>query len=275
MMDAPLDLNVTDEELELLFQPQPATGLELGGFDMTEDVAPSPELQEVSRRIAGQYVELIEAFAASLFQRRAGSNLTPQLLRALEALSRLARASNDPEASAAVDELLEELHIFMARQAQGRGADRMATRLRAWIPRFAALLEPDAKERLLSLVSFRGRTIPLFHALGSIPGIGPRRLERLYCAGLYTIESVVNSDPDEVAQVTGLPPKLAERVVEATRTFAAEDRLRSARELSARATEVLTLLKTGAQDPEILALTRDALRALQAALNLRQDTVKP
>ncbi len=263
MTELPLALFVSDEELDGLFahpgeQPTDA-----------ELVAPSPELQEVSRRIAGQYVELIEAFAVSLFQRRGGTNLAPQLLRALEALIRLSEASGDAESMAAIGELLEELRVYQARQAQGRGVDRMATRLRAWIPRFAPLLEPDARERLLNLVSYRGRAIPLFHALGSIPGIGPRRLERLYCAGLYTIESVVNAEPEEVAQVTGLPPALALRVVEATRAFAVEERHRSARELSARATEVLELLKNGQQDPEILALTREALRALQLALNLQ------
>ncbi len=258
----PLSIVLSDEELDGLFAP-PGTAQE-----DHETVAPSPELLEVSRRIAGQYVGLLEAFAASLFQRRGGGDLAPQLLKALEALSRLSGASGDHEAHEALGELMDDLHVYMSRQAQGRGADRMSTRLRAWIPRFARLLEPDAAERLMNLVSYRGRAIPLFHALGSIPGIGPRRLERLYCAGLYTVESVVNADPEEVAQVTGLPPTLARRVVEATQTFATEERLRSARELNARATEVLTLMKSGPQDPEILELTREALRALQAALNL-------
>ena len=258
--DIPLDLFFSDDELASLLTPQEAPSAE------PAEVVPSEELLDVSRRIAGQYVDLIEAFAAGLFQRRPSGGLTGQLVHALDALHRLAEASGDHEASAVVSEMHEELRAFAHHVAQRRAVDRMATRMRAWIPRFAALLPELARARMLSLVSFRGKALPLFQELSAIDGIGPRRLERLYCAGLYTVDAVVGADPLEIAAVTGLPPALARKVVDATVAWNAEQRLRAARELQARAAEVLRALRSGEQDPEVLNLARDALRALQAAL---------
>lgn len=258
--DLQIDLFFSDEELATLLSPQLEPSAESG------DVVPSEELLDVARRIAAQYVDLIEAFAAGLFQRRPSLGLASQLSHAMEALHRLAEASGDREASAVVEELLVELKQFTHHAQRRRAVDRMATRMRAWIPHFAALLKDAASERVLSLVSFRDKALPLFQELSAIEGIGPRRLERLYCAGLYTVDAVIGADPVEIAAVTGLPPALARKVVDATVAWNAEQRLRSARELQARASEVLRALRTGVQDPEVLALAREALRALQAAL---------
>jgi len=258
--DTPIDLFFSDEELASLLSPQPGLSPEPG------EVVPSEELLDVSRRIAAQYVDLIEAFAAGLFQRRPSAGMTSQLIHAMDALHRLAVASGDSDASGVVDELLVELRPFAHHTQQRRATDRMSTRMRAWIPRFAALLRGAANERVLALVSFRGKALPLFQELGAIDGIGPRRLERLYCAGLYTVDAVIGADPLEIAAVTGLPPALARKVVDATVAWNAEQRLRAARELQARAAEVLLALRSGEQDPEVLTLARDALRALQAAL---------
>lgn len=254
----------SDDELFALLEP-PGPAIEATGLE--GPVQPSEELQSVARRIAGQYAELIEVFAAGVFTRRPSPGAAARLAAGLDALHRLLFAAAAADAAAAVSELQRDLEAFLARQARGRGADRMATRLRAWIPRFAAFLDPAAAARLLDLVSFRRQAIPLFTELGAIPGIGPRRLERLYCAGLYSVDAVYHADPEEVAQVTGLPPELARRVVEATRRFADEEQLRSARELSQRAAQIQRGIASGRLDPEVLSLAREALAALQAALD--------
>jgi hypothetical protein len=266
--DTPIDLFFSDEELATLLSPQLAPAPDPG------DVVPSEELLDVSRRIAAPYVDLIEAFAGGLIQRRPSSGMAGQLIHAMEALHRLAEASGDALASGVVEELLVDLRQFAHHAQHRRAIDRMATRMRAWIPRFAALLQGGARDRMLSLVSFRGKALPLFQELSAIEGIGPRRLERLYCAGLYTVDAVLGADPLEIAAVTGLPPALARRVVDATVAWNAEQRLRSVRELQARATEVLLAFRAGEQDPEVLTLARDALLALQAALATQTPSVE-
>ncbi|HND31287.1 MAG TPA: hypothetical protein PLA94_14890, partial [Myxococcota bacterium] len=91
-----------------------------------------------------------------------------------------------------------------------------------------------------------------------------------YSAGLFTVEAVSAADPMEVAQVTGLPRKLAEEVVRATRAYADAERRKSLEELRSRATDALGTLRLMRPDlPEdraLIELTRSTLGALQAAL---------
>lgn len=231
-----------------------------------EPVAPSEELRDVSRRIASQYVPLVESFAGSLFARRAGPAAAHQLASALEALERLVEAAGDAAQAAAIRELISALRAFEGRIARGRGLERMSSQLRQWIPQFANFLQHDARQRLLAIVSYGNARPALLRELGAIPGIGPRRLERLYCAGLYTVEAVHDADPAEIAQVTGLPGPLAARVVEATRRFAEEERRHAARRLLENALEIRRLVSEGSCAPELLRLTREALATLEEAL---------
>ena len=66
--------------------------------------------------------------------------------------------------------------------------------------------------------------------------------QRLYSAGLFTIDTVAASDPADVAAVTGIPLNLAEEVVDATRRYASAERMRFLEELREGAVRLRRML---------------------------------
>ena len=133
-----------------------------------------------------------------------------------------------------------------------------------WIPRFATTLSAEHAQRLLDLVRWDGGSAPLMEELHSLRGIGPKRLGRLYAAGLHTVDVVASADPIEVALVTGLPGKLSVNVVDATRQFAVEERVRcleSLRDRARRLREILTAVPDG--DDEVRRLAEEAIREVE------------
>lgn len=249
---------------------QPSEDTVLGEDDLLDA---RQELGRVSRKIAGQYVEVMASFAARAFAGSASSAMVEQVEAAIDALSRLARAAGD----GVQRELLDEARAVIGPATRGprNGRDRQAAlrELREWIPRYAKHLEADDAARLLRLVEWSDASSPLMDELASIKGIGPKRLGRLYAAGLYTVEVVASADPVEMAEVTGLPKKLARKVVEKTHHFAVEERRRCLREVREQAMRLRSILRsTTADDPELLSLAAQALREVQTTIeSMNQD----
>lgn len=225
------------------FAAEPAAG--------DNEVRPSDELAAVSRRIAGQYVEVVAGFAASAFAGDLGRVELDRFLAALDSLNRLALAADDQPQLAVIAEMRSLVEEQSERLSKGRGRTRFTAALEEWIPRFSSHLDEEDRDRLMRLVSFQGQDLPLLDALGQIPGIGPRRLTRLYCAGLYTVASVSQADPTELAQVTGMPNRLATEVVETARRFAAEHPKRCIAEIQARVRDLVRLRDQLSRDPEV------------------------
>lgn len=261
-----LDFSFSDDELASFLDGHP------GGEDIrpveVAPVEPSIELVAVSRRIAGQFVDLIQAFAASVFTHRITPTTTAQFSHAVDALHRLAVATGDEDQARLLEEMQGLLHNLQQRGDRSREVDRISTRLRAWIPSFSGFLEPSDAERLVNMVSYKNQHVPLLAELGNIPGIGKRRLERLYISGLYTVEAVCAADPAELAVVTGLPLQLAERVVEATREYAVQQQRRCVLEMRDRARELARAMGASPNaDPELISLALSAMAELQHVLS--------
>lgn len=260
---AELDFSFSDDELNDILGGQ----LDLDLAEAPEVVAPSVELMAVSRRIAGQFVDLIQAFASSVFTRRVSSTTTNQFSHAVDALHRLAVATGDAEQVRLLEEMQSLVSDLNEHGDRARNVDRTGTRLRAWIPAFSGFLEADDSERLMSMVSYKNQHVPLLAELGNIEGIGRRRLERLYVSGLYTVEAVCAADPSELAAVTGLPLTLATRVIDATREYAVHQRRRCVLEMRDRARELVRAMNTATDnDPELVALAISTMAELQSVL---------
>ncbi|MEZ4316260.1 MAG: helix-hairpin-helix domain-containing protein [Myxococcota bacterium] len=251
-----------------------ADGLRIGNLevdtdpleDLTEELLlPSEELGRVSRRIAAQYAEIVTSFAASAFRGDVRKATIEQVGNAIEALLRLASAAGDHTQSALLDELLGLVQPATTGRLNSRPRQKALAALREWIPRFAATLEDEDRERLTRLVVWDTATAPLMDELSELKGIGPKRLQRLYSAGLFTVDAVVGADPDDVAAVTGLPRDLAARVVEATGTYAHIERRRCMEVVRERTRRLRNLLVTlpGTGDPELTRLAREALREVE------------
>ncbi len=253
----------TDEsEITALFAHPRDPGL------LFRDLAPSAELTAVTHRISAQYVEIVRVAAAGVFAGRDARTGLQQLASALDALEKLAIVARDEPQRQLIVELRPSL-VACAENPRGRDRERFLARLREWLPRFAeGLGEPG--RGLRDLVSFDVSAIPLFEELLALPGIGPRRLSRLFCAGLYAVEVVSGADPAEVAQVTGLPRRLAEEVVTRARGFAEQRRRRCLVELHARLAEfqdVVRSLDPGTA-PELHALARAAVREMYGMVTM-------
>ena len=267
-----LGLEIDEEDLHGMFEAPDDLGEAVtvvpGDEDAYADTGPSDELFAVSRRIAGQYVDLVEAFASAVFRGRPPRSAIEQFASALGNLRRLADATGDEEQGAVLQEMSKALDAWLGGGKRGR--HRFQSHLRSWLPRFAEHLDGADADRMRNLVDFEPRSIPLFNVLSAIRGIGKQRLARLYCAGLHNVEIVCSADPDEIAAVTGLPRSLAAEVVAASRDYALHQRRTSAFALRSAALELQRALSAlpDAMDPELVALalkTADDLRGLVAS----------
>lgn len=240
-----------------------------------ELVQPAPdeladdELITLTRGLAAQYVDVLALYVSRAFA-GAGDAQAPQTqtLSALDALIRLSRETGDAEFVRCLEAMAS---LVTQGVPQGKRARSQFLRaLQAGVVDIAACLDPESGKRLRGMVLLEDRSAPLLAELERLRGIGPRRLERLYCAGLFTVESVSRSAPDEIAEVTGLPRALAAEVVEATQRFAEEERRRCVVELQRRVEQFARALPELAgkvrTDVELLQIARSSLQALQQAM---------
>ena len=111
---------------------------------------------------------------------------------------------------------------------------------------------------------------PLLAELAEIHGIGPKRLGRLYAAGLFTVDSVAGSDPQDIVAVTGIPEKLAVAVVESTHAYALEERQRCLSGLVEQAHRLRRILKAVPMD-DVVTAAAAALREVERTLHSLED----
>ncbi|MCB9676417.1 MAG: hypothetical protein H6737_14940 [Alphaproteobacteria bacterium] len=249
---------------------------ELASFDIEDDLtespiddllAPSEEVVRVSRRIAGQYVEVLARFSASVFGRDAGRVSTEQVGTAVEAMLRLAQAAEDADQTRLLQELLALVGPVTSGPRNSRPRQSALARLRNWLPRFATTLEPADGERLARLVEWDRDAAPLLEELAAIHGIGPKRLQRLYSAGLFTVDAVAGAHPADIVAVTGIPLQLAEDVVRATRAYAVEERERCLSGMLERVHRLRRILRAvPAENGSVADAAAAALREVERAL---------
>jgi len=250
----------SDDELSaLLHGTDESSTLE----SLPESVAPSQELRVLSRQLAGQYVDVLASFISQAFAHVTISATSEQVHSTLHPLLRLADETGDIELGGRLRELKSMLESPPADTQRER--TRYLKQLRAWLLSYATCLSGQSGRRLRELVDFGEQQPPLLRALEQIKGIGPRRLDRLYCAGLFTVDRVINADPEEIAQVTGLPIRLAEEVVARTHAFSTQERKRQAQELRRSVlTFTQSLRSLGAyDDPTMLEAAQETLAQLQ------------
>lgn len=244
-----------------------------------DDLSLDPELDEleelrsVARRIAGTHVDVVARYARAAFAGRAGPADHLQLCAALGQLARLAEAAGDTrqvELLGATRAWIEG-HLASLDRPAGRG--RLLPRLRRFLEAFAGCLEGDDAARLERLVHYEPDAAPLLAELANLRGIGPRRLESLYCSGLYRVDVVVRAAPADVAAVSGLPLALAVDVVAATRTFAERRREEAAREVRGRLEELRAMAEAlgEALPAPVLGELARARRALDALVPLSME----
>ena len=254
-MSSTTPFEFSDEALDDLFD-EPT---ELGG--PRQALAPSAEVKALARSLTGQYIDVIRAFAAQAFGGRAAS--MDNSFTALDSLLRLADSIDDEALYSHLDALRAHLITGVPRAKLAR--TRFLNTLQARLRTLADALDDDHGRRLRELVDVDLRAAPLLDELRTVRGIGPRRLSRLYCAGLFTVDAVSEADPNEIALVTGLPMHLAQTVVDETRAFARRERQRCAEDLQARVRQLTEAL------PRVDARSDEGRALLEAAQHAFAD----
>ena len=242
------------------------------GFDDFDDAFRSEVLgsglHDLARGIAGQYVVVMAGFAAQAFRGTPSRDQAEQVAGAVTSLRRLAVEVEDSK----LIDVLDQLPPLVEDWLKGVGTRRTrVVRLRKWVDAMSDVLPEEPARRMSELIHYdRGRQ-PLLSELGRLPGIGRRRLQRLYAAGLFTVEAIRSaSSATEISQVTGVPEPLCEGIFLATERFADSERERCVREIGQRAKELGDWL--GGMEPDdprriqALRATQEALWSLEAAL---------
>lgn len=207
----------SDEELDSVLNAPPS---EDGPPPQTPEV--SAEARALARMLGSQYAEVIAHYAVDALMGR-NSRHAPKLRQIVKSFRKLATEMNDHELLQLYEQLGELIETFTTSSTHERRLSA-SRKLRDWVMAFADLVGDEAAWKLRRLVVFRKGVHPLISHIREIRGIGDKRLERLYSAGLLTTDSLVDADPSELSQIVGIPTRLARHVVEACRRFAEHQR---------------------------------------------------
>lgn len=245
----------------------PSELLGTGAVDEPEDDSTSA-LRQVADKISAQYGEIIATWSAKVL-----SSLEPVATAGVDAtvanLLRLARSADSQDQVELLEDLRETLRMIEGTTPSSRNGDRARVQLRDWIPAFADTLEGEDAERLRSLVEWTPGSVPFLEELREVHGIGPRRLTRLYSAGLGQLDAVANASPDDVVHVTGIPHSIAVEVVRRARSYAQEERDRCVHDIRDRAARLEMLLTRVQDNPD-----QDLVEAARLALAHVETTFK-
>lgn len=234
---------------------------------LDEFLQPSEEVLRVARKIAGQYVEIVARFAASAFGRQTAPTSPAEVRTAITTLRRLADAAGDREQLDLLNRFLDLIEPATTGRRRSQRRQRALVALRSWLPEFAGTLDETDGRRLVHLVRWDQDAAPLLTELRNIRGIGPKRLQRLYSAGLFRVDVVAGAEPDEIVAVTGIPAALAVAVVEATHEYALAERQRSITGIVERVNRLRRILRVVPdEDGSVADSARAALREVQRAM---------
>ncbi|MEL6349537.1 MAG: helix-hairpin-helix domain-containing protein [Myxococcota bacterium] len=227
----------------------------------------SGELVRLGRQLTGQYIDVLANYTQAVFSNQGNAGTGKGLHGALTSLIRLADATGDAD-------LLDQLQRLLALTEQGvptrrTARDRFLRALRERVLHIADCLQDADRDRLRELILYDRAALPLLNEIGNIHGIGPRRLERLYCAGLFTVKRVEAASPEDISATTGIPMTLSERIVATTRAFAESRRRNSVEEMRDRIQVFLNTLPQldPSKDRALIQSAWSALGQLQEALN--------
>ena len=234
-------------------------------------LAASDAVRTLSRALIAQQVEVVAKFAAEVLRDPAMAGRTSGLRATVEQLKRLPESVGDDE-FAAQFRALEEIIDGLASPADRH---RRLSKLRRWVTEFATIIGGDEGARMRRIVEFERGSYPLLDHLRVVRGVGQRRLESLYAAGLTTAQQLANAAPDDLVSMFGFPPAVAERVVAASHAFDVERRQRLVRDLGSAAENMVAELKQFAKDDPLRGAMVASVRAALALLEETQRESAP
>lgn len=253
----------TDDDLAAMLD---GSAVEVGTSRPTASV----DARSLARTLAAQYAEVVAHHASDMVLGR-NLRLAPRLRSVLADSRRLAEEMEDTEMLVHYERLETILKDGQAPALTAAARQERAQELNDWVAAFADLVGGEVGSRLVRDVLLKKGGSPLISHLREVKGIGEKRLERLYAAGLLTTDALVDADPKELAGIVGLPLTVAELVVGAARGFAEEQRRSSVQSLRQAAFDVMRNLRdVHPSDPDfrkLLSTIRDTLVRLERTIS--------
>jgi len=207
----PLEIDL-DDELDAAFDGAKVSGDAIAGegrMQSTEDIL--QELRRLFGEIASHHTAQIRDFIVELSRGPTSKQWAEICAPSLDSIRRAADGIAHPELSATL--LRFEKAMDDTRRGDG-GAMVSGKRRTQLLEAYAALTEilPEAFD--LERHSGRRDPIIIHILLSQVPGLTTVSRDRIYAAGLSSLEVFFAARPDEFAAATGIPPGLSERVVE-------------------------------------------------------------
>lgn len=249
-----------DSVLDQMLRFKDPEGGELPELMPSIDPQDRPHLNALYGQLVSQYLEPIAQFM-HLIRREARATETLESFRnLLKPILQLTETLEEKAHSEIVLAFLE--HTDMMAAHKGSFTYKHLEPLNELFDRFLNALGQNIREQYLATCYYQRNSNPLLEEIRRVKYIGPKRLQRLYSVGLVTVEAISRATPQEIVDVTGLPLKLAEQVIEVTRTFMAQERANRRRRLQSLCEELSYELKQLTNDDH--ELVQDAAGPMEA-----------
>lgn len=195
-----------------------------------------PHLHSLYTQLVSQYLEPIAQFM-HLIRREAKSTDTLEGFRnLLMPILQLTDTMDVAEQREIIQGFLDTLQQMQ--EHRGNFTYRQLEPLNELFDQLLNSLGQQIREQYLATCYYKRNSNPLLEEIRRVKYIGPKRLQRLYAVGLVTVEAISKATAQEIVEVTGLPLKLAEQVIEVTRAFMVQERANRKRRLVALCDEL-------------------------------------
>jgi hypothetical protein len=231
-------------------------------------LSPSRAAIDLARRLGASYVEVVAQIASEALL---GKPLRhgPEVRRVVMDVDRLARQLEDSllvELNQRLPPLVDAL--LAAHTPEARVA--VAQRIREWVLSYAAAVGGEHGLKLRRRMMYRRGVHALATHLRGIKGVGERRLDRLYRAGLLTEEALAEAAPDDLAAAAFIPRRLAHEIVTTCQRLCRERRIHMVKSFRLIADDISRALREAGPDPELkrrlLTTVRETMSGLESLI---------
>lgn len=205
-----------------------------------------PQLHALYTQLVSQYLEPIAQFMHLIRREGKPTDTLEGFRNLLLPILQLTNTMDVSEQQNIVQGFLEQLKEMA--EHKGSYTYKHLEPLNQLFDQLLNSLGPQIREQYLATCYYQRNSNPLLEEIRRVKYIGPKRLQRLYAVGLVTVESISKATAQEIVDVTGLPHKLAEQVIEVTRTFMAQERSNRKRRLQSLCDEINFELKRLTED---------------------------
>jgi hypothetical protein len=165
-------------------------------------------IEELFAEIASQYARPIKEMVIELRRGSATRDWIGIAKPAMQSIHKSARSMNMPKAIERMADFEKELDKL----AQGREAQLTGTEQAKLLERYDRMVEVMPKTFAISEEMKQRDTIIIISLLKQIPEVGRVTFDKLYAAGLTSLDVLLIAKKDELAVATGIPMRIAEQI---------------------------------------------------------------